>query len=363
MKKEAKVLYGKGVEALQLAVHHFNGGWDCGRVDATLIFLNHSFEMVLKAAILHRGGKIRKKREKQTIGFDECVRVGYSNGNVKFLSEEQSLELQAINSLRDAAEHHIVDVSEAHLAIHVAAGVTLFRDLAIQVFDDDLRDRLPERAVAVSTTMPLSLVDLFSNEVAEVRKLLQPGTRRRLDAKAKLRSLQIYEDALNGARVQPSEKELEGLASQVMAGQSWTALFPSVAEMEVEPSNTATKVDFRIVKKGGTPVRVVKEGEGEGVVAIRRVDELAYYSLGLNDLAEKLEITPPKCLALIRSADLQSNLDYFKEIVMGKVKAKRYSGPALKELRRLLNTADMNAVWEQYGSRRSGLTSPTKDSA
>jgi hypothetical protein len=75
--------------------------------------------MLLKAAILHRGGRIREKRAKQTIGFDACVRKSLSDGEIKFLKEEQALVLQTINGLRDAAQHHLLDVSEGQLYVHI----------------------------------------------------------------------------------------------------------------------------------------------------------------------------------------------------------------------------------------------------
>lgn len=73
MKREAKSLLKKSTDSLVLSIEHFNRPSDRGRVDAVLILLDHSFEMLLKAAIVHRGGKIRKNRESQTIGFDECL--------------------------------------------------------------------------------------------------------------------------------------------------------------------------------------------------------------------------------------------------------------------------------------------------
>jgi hypothetical protein len=73
------------------------------------MFMDHSFEMRLKAGILHRGGHIREPGDKNTIGFDHCVRRALSDGKVKFLTDEQALTLQAINGLRDAAQHHLVD--------------------------------------------------------------------------------------------------------------------------------------------------------------------------------------------------------------------------------------------------------------
>jgi len=80
VKRECKLLFGKAVDSLVLSIEHFNRPWDRGRVDAVLILLDHAFEMLLKAAILHRGGAIRKPREKQTIGFDECLRKALSDG-------------------------------------------------------------------------------------------------------------------------------------------------------------------------------------------------------------------------------------------------------------------------------------------
>ena len=94
--------------------------------------------MLLKAAILHRGGRIRERRAKQTIGFDASVRRALSDGAVRFVTEEQALALQSINGLRDAAQHHLLEISEGQLYVHAQGGVTLFRDLLQQVFGQDL---------------------------------------------------------------------------------------------------------------------------------------------------------------------------------------------------------------------------------
>src|SRR5436190_12416600 len=102
MKKEARLLKDKSLSSLTISIEHFNRPWDVGRTDAVLMLLDHSFEMLLKAAILHRGGRIRDPGEKNTIGFDVCVRRSLSTAEIKFLSAEQALTLQAINGLRDA---------------------------------------------------------------------------------------------------------------------------------------------------------------------------------------------------------------------------------------------------------------------
>src|SRR5216683_1187177 len=147
MRKEARLLKQKAVDSLILSIEHFNRPWDRGRVAAVLIMLDHAFEMLLKASIIHRGGCIRKRRERQTIGFDTCVRVALDDGKVRFISSEQTLTLQMINGLRDAAQHHLVQISESQLYMHAQAGLTLFRDLLKQVFDEDLARQMPERVL------------------------------------------------------------------------------------------------------------------------------------------------------------------------------------------------------------------------
>lgn len=88
MRKEVKLLKEKATNSLLLSIEHFNRPWDRGRSEAVLILLDHSFEMLLKASILHRGGRIREPREKNTIGFDACIRRALSNPTVRFLIDE-----------------------------------------------------------------------------------------------------------------------------------------------------------------------------------------------------------------------------------------------------------------------------------
>lgn len=179
MKKEVRQLRAKAINALVLSVDHFNRPWDCGRTEAVLIMMDHSFEMLLKSAIRHKGGKIRKAREKQTIGFDACVRRGLSDANVKFLTDEQALTLQTINGQRDAAQHYLIDMSEHQLYFYAQAGVTLFRDIHDDIFEKKLVLELPERVLPISTTAPKDLVALFDKEIDEILGLLTPGTRKK----------------------------------------------------------------------------------------------------------------------------------------------------------------------------------------
>lgn len=348
MRKEARLLLKKGINSLILSIEYFNRPWNEGRTESVLIFLDHSFEMLLKAAILHKGGKIRERRAKQTMGFDACVRKALSDGTIKFLTNEQALTLQTINSMRDAAQHHIVDLSEQHLYLHAQSGLTLFRDLLKAVFGRNLSNELPERVLPISTAPPSDITTLFQTEVNNIRSLLKPGSRRHVETFAKLRGLAILEGAIQGERVQPDSGYLKKLEGQIKSEQSWDKVFPGVASIEFTAKGYGPSLDLRISKQGDIPVQIVPEGTpGAAVVAIKRVDELAFYNLSPTQLAKNVGLTRPKALAFIRYLDLQEDPDCFKQISIGKAKYNRYSQKALERIEKELPGVSMDRIWAE----------------
>lgn len=355
MKRESRLLYTKAVDSLVLSIEHFNRPSDRGRVDAVLILLDHAFEMLLKAAILHRGGDIRKPREKQTLGFDECLRKALSDGAIRFLTQEQVLQLQAINTLRDAAQHHVVDFSEQHLYIHAQAGLTLFRDVVHAVFDQDLQIHLPPRVLPLSTTPPTDLATLFEQEATEVQRLLKPGKRRRVEAAAKLRALAIVDGAMRGDRLQPTDAELRKLGDSISKGSRWSDIFPGVAAIDLTATGTGPALDLRISKKQGIPIQLVPEGTpGASVLAVHKVDSLAYYSLGRDQVARHLGLSGPRTTALIRHVKIKDDTECYRRITIGKASFDRYLRKAIERLSEAKRTADMDQVWPDYqsGQRR-----------
>lgn len=348
MKKEVRQLRDKAVNALTLSIDHFNRPFDCGRTEAVLILLDHAFEMLLKAAIRHRNGRIRKPREKQTIGFDACVRKGLTDGNVKFLTDEQALTLQALNGQRDAAQHYLVDISEHQLYFYAQSGVTLFRSIYDNVFDDDLLVALPERVLPISTSAPKDLTALFDKEVEEIKQLIMPGTRKKMDAVAKVRSLAVLESAVNGDFEQPSDRELGKLCDRISNGEEWTSIFSGVASINIVAEGDGPTLSLRLTKNEGTPVRLLKEGEGVGgVLAIRRVNELDYYSLGAVDLAKKVKLTLPKLRAVIDHLRLCDNEDFFKEIKVGGSLHRRYSAKSISAINECLKNESIDKIWNE----------------
>jgi hypothetical protein len=350
MKKEVRLLRSKAVDSLILSIELFNRPSDAGRMHAVLILLDHSLEMLLKAAILHRGGKIREPRSKQTISFETAVRRSLSDGKIKFLEANQALTAQMINSLRDAAQHHLLDISEAHLFIQAQAGLTLVRDVFLKAFEEDLRVYLPDRVLPLSTSPPLDLAALFDTELTEIRKLLKPGNRRRTEAEARLRSLSIVENSLGGAKVQPGAGDLKKLANEIVKGtKGWTEIFPGVASLQLTSSGYGPSLDLRIDKKEGVPIRLVPEGTpGATVVAVKRVNELGFFNLGRDQLAAKLDISGPKTTAAISFFRIKDDAEAYSQITIGKSKFDRYSEKALKSLREGLADMPINEIWTAY---------------
>ena len=315
VKREAKLLRAKACDSLLLSIELFNRPHDRARVSGVLIQLDHAFEMFLKAAILDRGGRIRDSGAKETIGFDACVRRGLSDGGIKFLADEQALTLQTINGLRDAAQHHILDISEQQLYVHIQSGVTLFRDLLHSVFDEELADYLPNRVLPVSTSPPTDLASMFDSEVSEIRKLLRPGRRRRIEVEARLRPLTILDGTIKGEKGQPSQGELRRISRCLATGQNWSEVFSGVAAVNITVDGAGQSLSLRLSKKEGIPIRLVPEGTpGASVLAVKRVNELDYYSLGAQQLAAKVGLTVNKLVAVVDHLKIRADSELLQGI-------------------------------------------------
>jgi hypothetical protein len=355
VRREAKLLLEKACDSLVLSIELFNRPNDRGRVSGTLIPLDHAFEMLLKAAILHSGGRIRERRAKETIGFDACVRRGLSDGKIRFLTAAQALVLQTINGLRDAAQHHLLDISEGQLYVHVQSGVTLFRDLMKSVFNQELVSHLPTRVLPVSTSPPTTLASLFESEIEGIKKLLRPGKRRQVEAMARLRPLAILDSTIQGEKGQPSDAELRRIGQEVVAGGSWIDAFKGASAVEIATEGTGPSVSLRLSKKEGIPIQVVAEGTpGASVVAVKRVNELDHYSLGAKQVAEKLGTSIPKALAAVEYLRIREKTECYKEFKLGSQLHKRYSPLALSAIREALTTETMEDIWSKKRGPRRG---------
>lgn len=349
MKKEAKHLFEKAIDSLILSIELFNRPNECARTHGVLIFLDHSFEMLLKASIVEKGGKIKPRKGNETIGFSSCLRKAFSDNKVKFLSEDQVLTLQALNGLRDAAQHYTLIISEQHLYIQAQASLTLFRDIVRKVFKKELATKLPERVLPLSTVPPTDIQAFFTTEVGEIKKLLAPGKRKKIDVNERLRALAILENSMQGIESQPSDEGLKELSDKIRKGLTFEDIFPGVASLNITQNGFGPSLDLRITKAGGIPVALVPEGTpGNAIVGIKRVAELDFFNLPTKKISDKLGIGMLKLVAVIKELNIQSDPEMYKEIKLGSQTHKRYSAKALKLLEEKLPDLDTDLIFKKY---------------
>jgi hypothetical protein len=352
MKKEIKHLLERAINSLVLAIELFNRPTDRGRIEGVLIFLDHSFEMLLKASILYKGGKIREPRAKNTIGFDKCISKAVSDDKLKFLSKEQALTLSTLNGFRDAAYHHlVVGLSENLFYTISQASLTLFKDIYKKVYKKDVIHSLPARVLPLATIVPQDLISLFDTEVEEIKKLLGPKSRKQFDAHQKLRGLAIFNNVIIGERTQPTDSDLKALSKKILEGKIWQEMFPGVASINFQSEGEGININLRILKKEGFPIQLTSSSDGP-VVAVKRVNELDYYSMGLKDLKMKLKLNQNETLALIYHFKIQESIDYFKNIKVGSQTHKRYSKQALEYIKNELPNVDLKEITRKYNASR-----------
>lgn len=236
--------------------------------------------------------------------------------------------------------------------IQAQVGFSLFRHVFNSVFQENLRIYLPERVLPISAMPPTDLITLFDQETQAIEKLLRPGSRRRTEAEAKLRSLAIVEKSINGEKVQPSVGELRKLASEIAARKkAWNEIFPGVATVTLTTTGYGPSIDLRITKTG-VPIQLVKEGASGGtVVAIKRVDDLGFYNLGRDQIAEKVGLSGPRTTAIIRFLKLQDDQECYKQVTIGKAKFDRYSQKAIGKIQEALKKHGMEIIWKSHGIR------------
>jgi hypothetical protein len=352
MRHEAKILLEKSTDSLLLSVQSFNSPWNRGRNESVLIFLDRAFELLLKSIIVFKGKKIRSAKSNQTIGFDNCVRKCVSDNKTKCITEEQALTMQIINSLRDAAQHHIIDISEQQLYIYCQSAVTLYSELLNKVFEMKLTDFRPERVLPISANPPQTLDSLLNYEFNEIKELVKEGKRKTIEAYAKLRSFAIVEDSISGKRTQPTEIDMTNIITRIKKNEPWHTIFPAIKSISIDDEGNGFALSLKITKNEGNPVYLVPEGTpGATVIAVKRVNELSYYNLGLRQLASKLKLTMPKALAVIKELKINESEEYYKEIKISNSKFKRYSAKAVEKVKQEIGKLDMVEVWTKQRPR------------
>ncbi|MBA3841340.1 MAG: hypothetical protein H0X39_01750 [Actinobacteria bacterium] len=348
-KREAVLLQDAALDSIILAVDHFNRAVGPSRLEASIIFAQRALELLLKSAIYEQTGKIREKGEDYTYGFKKCLNV--ATDQLGILSLEERISLQALEADRDAATHHLIESDEPLLYIKVQSAVTIFGALLHRVFDEQLTDYLPMRALPVSAEPPSSLAEALDAEIVAVRALVAPKKRQGVQARARLRPLLNLEAAVWGRAERPTEKELDRAMAALREGRDWRVVFPGVATLELEsdPGDSHIPVAIRLTRSEGPPVHRVQGGDDAEALAFREVNPFDRWSLRLSDVAQRVGLSRPRTLALVEHLGLKDDEEFYKEIALGGDQIiPRYSQRAVERIGEALGVVDMDEVWRNY---------------
>ena len=143
MKRKTRTLLDRAQDPLVIGIELFNRPQDTGRTDGVLFCLDHAFEMLLKAVLFEKTGRIRAPREKKNYGFDKCLNLCESAASI--VDKDESLILRNLNGFRDSAVHDVLDISEGLLYGHAQSAIQIFAAVLKKVFNRDLAKALPRR--------------------------------------------------------------------------------------------------------------------------------------------------------------------------------------------------------------------------
>ncbi len=341
----------RAINSLVLGIELFNRPHERGRPEGTLILLHHAFEMLLKAVIKDRLGTVHAKDERYSYGFDKCLEV--AQNKVSLISSDDRRALSILDAYRDTAIHYYQEISENLLYIQAQAAVTLFDDLLKKAFKERLSDLIPERVLPISTQPPKDLQVLLDSELSQIDGLLKPGSRKGLQATARLRSIMALAMASRDEVERVTEAELRRAVYRRRRGEDWKVVLPEVAQLKLDTKGGGIPIYLRIKKDSEMAVRVAKDGEPAfGTLIKQEVNIWDKYNMGRDDLAEKLRLTGPKTSALIFELQLQDDDESFKVLRRKSVKFNGYSKKALDRLRQALaDGIDVKAVWQKHRHR------------
>jgi hypothetical protein len=325
--RDARLLKTKALASLRRCARAFNDFDDDGRVSTVLLHLQHGFEMLLKASLIEKNVPVFDKRKGRSIGFDKSVSIGAEKLR---LTEEQCGLLRAVDALRDDEQHFIGELSEGLLYLHVRAGVTLFADLLDKQFKEQLADHLPNRVLPISTDLPADLDVLIDEQYGQIKKLLQPGKRRRAEARAQIRALLAMEAHL-AEEVSVTEKDVNRVEKAIKANRPRAVVFPRLGGLGTSIEGSGVTINVKFSKREGAPVRFIAADDPREAAAVREVDLQRKYRHSARDLARLTDLTLPRSTALRRELEIDASDDHHT-FVFDSQRISRYSDAALQKM-------------------------------
>ncbi|MBA7499984.1 hypothetical protein ES704_02736 [subsurface metagenome] len=336
------------IESLILAIELFNRPHNVLRIEGVLFFLQHAFEMLLKAAIYQNRRTIHEVRSNITYRFDKCLAIARSDLHI--LLDDEVLNLTILDGYRDCAMHHLLNMSEECLYIHAQSAVSIFDEILNRSFNDKLSNFLPSRVLPISTSPPSEMNLFMDAEFKHIHTLIAPNRRQRAEARARLRPYLIMESALKGKVDQPTNSLVNRTINRMKRGDDWRKIFPEVTTLKLDSSGHGLTYSVRFTKKSDAPpVRIVSEEENiEDATLVRELNMLDRYPMGISDLANKTGIGRNKLIALIEHIGLKSDPKYYKEFRRKSLRLPAYSIKALDKIHEVVPTVNLEEIWKEY---------------
>jgi hypothetical protein len=308
-----------------------------------LLHLQHAFEMLLKAGLTQKGVKVFDPADGRSYGIGKCVNLAMQT--LKLTSGEAGL-IRAIDAMRDEEQHWFADADEALLYAHVRGAVTTFDHVLDRVFGQMLASHLPTRVLPISTQPPAELQLLIDHEYSQIKKLLAPGSRRRPEARARIRTLLAME-AHVAEGVQVSKKDVDRVERAVKTGKTRSVVFPRLGGIGTDVEGSGITVTVRFTKKEGMPVTFVPVDD-PNAAAVRQVDLQKTYYMSATDLAKKLGLTLPMAFALRRRLKIDSDPKCRHDFIFSKSTFPAFSDNAYIKMKAAMAELDMEKVWSDY---------------
>jgi hypothetical protein len=231
--------------------------------------------------------------------------------------------------------------------------VTLFDELLERVFDERLVHHLPHRVMPISAEPPQDIQVLIDEEFSQIHQLLQPGRRRRPEARARIRSLLALESHVREELTPVSRKDVDRVERAVRANGTREQIFPALTELGSEVSGEGVEITVHFTKRSGAPFRFVRSDEDVEAGAVREVDLQRKYHQSGAELAARLGLSQPRCLALRRELGIDDDTNCKHDFVFGSQRHPRYSDNAFTKMKAAIDEGiDMDLVWKRHGPRR-----------
>lgn len=357
MRRKTGMLKQSATSSITLAVELFNRPVATAREQGVILMTAHAFEMLLKAVIFQERGAIQENDAEYSFSLERCINICIDD--LMVLQPSDRTVLMALKQDRDSVAHDVLSMSDELMWVHLRAAVDIFGRLLREYFGDGMEDVLPSKVLPVAAQPPTDVALLVDREVEQIRKLLAPGTRKSVEARAMIRPMLALDGAVGGRHDAPSEHELTQAQETLRQTEDWRIAFPGLAQLELVGSavGATTEVSLHLSRNPeGLPTRRARPDEEDDAMIYREVDLWDRYSISLRGFGQKLGLGQYGGQVLIEELRLKEDPDAYRveRTTRGNIRRQGLSPKALDMARARLDDPgfDLEAAKRRYQERR-----------